>query len=137
MNRRVLTFVIVLGMGVGLGALLLFNRDPGLEAEIVQDATGQSGDTVTVLMCAPAGASLTAEQGPTRAVVQINRSTELLDQRKRSPANFKPEALQPGSRVRLWTSPQMLLTEPPQLVATRISLLADPIVGQVSTCVLP
>ena len=134
MNRRVLTFVIVLGIGIALGGLLLLNRDPGMESEIVQDATGQSGDVIQVLMCAPAGASLTAGQGLARAVVQINRSTELLDQRKRSPANFKPEALQPGSRVRLWVGPQMLLSEPPQLIATRISLLADPVAGRASAC---
>jgi hypothetical protein len=134
MKRNVLTFIVVLAIGIVLGAILLANRDPGSVAEIVQGTNGQSGETVTVVMCAPAGYGLTAGQGPAQAVVQINSSTELLDQRKRSPAQFRPTVLVPGARVRLWTTNQMLLTEPPQLIATRISLLADPVEGRASDC---
>jgi hypothetical protein len=134
MNRRVLTFIIVLGMGIALGAFLLSNRSPGALAEVVQGATGQAGDTITILMCAPAGYGLANGQGPAQALVQINSSTELLDQRKRSPAKFRPEVLVPGARVRIWVTDQMLLSEPPQLVATRISLIADPVEGRGSEC---
>jgi hypothetical protein len=63
-------------------------------------------------------------------VVQVSETTELIDQRKRSPANVRPADLAPGQRVRLWTQGAMLLTDPPQLIATRISLLGDPVPGQ-------
>jgi hypothetical protein len=134
MNRRVLTFIIVLGMGIALGAFFLTNRSPGALAEVVQGANGQTSDIVVIEMCAPTGYGLANGQGPARALVQINSSTELLDQRKRSPAKFRPEVLESGSRVRIWVLDQMLTSDPPQLVATRISLIADPVEGRSSEC---
>lgn len=133
MNRRVLTVVVVLGIGVAIGAFFLANRDPGVEAEIVAGPAGPVlGSSAAVVICIPSQGP--GDPGLARAVVQISQSTELLDQRKRSPARFQPEDLQPGSRIRLWSSGQMLLSEPPQLSATRMSLISDPVAGRVSIC---
>jgi hypothetical protein len=133
MNRRVITLVVVLGIGMAIGAFFLANRDPGVAAEIVEGpAAPVVGTTAAVVVCIPGQAP--GDPGLARAVVQINQSTELLDQRKRSPARFQPEDLRPGSRIRLWSSGQMLLSEPPQLSATRMSLLSDPVDGRVSLC---
>jgi hypothetical protein len=130
-NKTLLTVVVVLALAFGLGAFFLIFNDQGVPAEIVEvHVEPTSPRRASVMMCAPAGGHLGGEGGPDRAVVQVSETTELIDQRKRSPANVRPADLAPGQRVRLWTQGAMLLTDPPQLIATRISLLGDPVPGQ-------
>jgi hypothetical protein len=136
MNRRILTSIIVLGLSFVVGGFFVLNLDPGIEAEVVAGPAGPvTGTSASVTLCVPAGATLA--QGistPERVVIEINQATELIDQRKRSPARFQPEDLQPGSRVRLWSSGTMAISEPAQLTATRMNLLSDPSPDRPSIC---
>lgn len=127
-NKILLTVIVVLVLAFGVGALLFAFNDQGVSAEIVDvqvnpDAPRQA----TLTLCAPAGQGL----GPgasAQVQVLVGETTELLDQRKRSPANIRPADLAAGQRVRLWIDDAR--SEPQQLRATRISVLADPVAGQ-------
>ncbi|MDZ4719963.1 MAG: hypothetical protein SH847_16050 [Roseiflexaceae bacterium] len=134
-QRIFLTVLVVAVIGLALSIFFLSQREPGYPAEVVSVSLTGSGQNAALVLCAPNGGPLVdGEAAPSRASVQIDASTELLDQRKRSPARFLPEALKPGSKIRLWTTGSMALSEPPQMVATRISLIADPLAGQASSC---
>lgn len=135
-NQRILLTVLVVAViGLALSVFFLTQREAGYPAEVVSVSLKGIGQSTAVMLCAPNGGPLVdGPDAPSRALVHIDNSTELLDQRKRSPARFKPEALQPGSRIRLWTNGSMAQTETPQMVATRISLIADPLAGQPSSC---
>jgi hypothetical protein len=130
-NRTRLTVAAVVAVATVLAGIFLLLNDQGVAAEVVRASPEAQG----VLLCAPAGLRLgTNPDAPARAFVRITESTELLDQRKRSPSRFRAADLQPGQRVRLWTDGRMLLSEPPQLTATRLSLLADPATDRPSSC---
>jgi hypothetical protein len=136
MNRRILTSIIVLGLSFVVGGFFILNLDPGIEAEVVAGPAGPvTGNSASVTLCVPAGTTLAQDiSTPDQAIVQINQATELIDQRKRSPARFQPEDLQPGSRVRLWSNGAVALSEPAQLTATRMNLLSDPSPNRPSIC---
>ena len=127
-NKILLTVVVVLVLAFGVGALLFVFNDQGVSAEIVDVQVNPGAPRqATLTLCAPAGQTLGAS-GAARAVVLVGETTELLDQRKRSPANLRPGDLAAGQRVRLWIDAAR--PEPQQLHATRISVLADPVAGQ-------
>ena len=131
-NRMRVTVLVVAVLAAALAGLFLLLNDQGVAAEVVQVSPEAPG----VLLCAPAGLRLGAgPDAPVRAFVRITDSTELLDQRKSSPARFRAIDLHPGQHVRLWTDGKMLLSDPPQLTATRLSLLSDPAADRPSSCV--
>jgi hypothetical protein len=137
MNKhyRALTVVVVLMISAVLGVFFLSQREPGYPAEVVQITPGGSVQEAIVVLCAPAGGVLVDGVGaPARAPIQITSDTELLDQRKSSPARFRPETLKPGARVRLWAPSVTQAAEAPRLVATRLSLISDPVANRPSFC---
>jgi hypothetical protein len=137
MNRRgtLLTVVAVALIGLILSVFFLSQREPGYPAEVVSVSLNGFGQSAALVLCAPNGGPLIdGEHAPSRARVHIDAATELFDQRKTSPARFQPAALKPGSKIRLWTTGSMAHSDPPQMVATRISLIADPLPNQPSSC---
>ncbi len=131
-NKTLTTVVVVLVISFVIGFTLLTFSNQGVMAEITDVQLNQAAPRQAVVtMCAPPGGSLVSQNANLmRAVIHVNESTELLDQRKSSPATIRPADLAIGQRVRLWTSNTMRLSEPPQLSATRISVMANPIVGE-------
>lgn len=138
MNKKLISVFGVLGLALIVGFIFLMLNDQGVAAEVVdaQPRFGEEAESIGgVLVCAPAGTRLGSDpDAPEQAYVHILPSTELIDQRRRSPAVVHVDDFQPGQRVRVWTNRRSLLSDPAQLFATRVSIISDPVEGRPSTC---
>lgn len=127
--RNIITFVLIGLVAVVLGIVLLFNNNPGTVAEIVE-LSAVDARTGSVLLCTPPGQGLGAANDVERFVAQLSPSSEILDQRKTSPANLRVVDLEAGQRVRVWTDGTLMESAPPQVKATRIIVLQNGKAGE-------
>jgi hypothetical protein len=135
-KNTIWVLLAVMLLGGAVAAFFLTQGDFGVEAEVAPTSTAFSRDGAVggITICTADGSRLNLGSQPATAFVHITGLTELIDQRRRSPARFQLDDLQPGSRIRIWTNGQVEKSSPPQTTATRIILRANPTPSNPTLC---
>lgn len=126
MKRSTLVILAVVAVTAAVAAALLIFKDTGTPALVGEISPGPVSGVGGFLACSPPGAWPDGGAGEySRAYVQITEATEIIDQRRR-PLLSRPDVLEVGQQVQVYTTGEVRESSPPQVTATRLVVLRDP-----------